>query len=153
MRISSRAVLLLLLAPTLLTAMYLLVTCAEKIINNDITVKEYSLLLENRKKDIMTTLPSMTYQRLENLIRAWHNYKNRFNIIQETLMKRINEIESFKNDLTGEFQRWEKISVVLEQWDLPEEFKQTMDTALVVLNITIANTNERADALLLSRSK
>ncbi len=125
----------------------------EKIINNDITIKEYSVLLEDSKKEIMTTLPSMTYQRLENLIRAWNNYKNRFEIIQETLMKRISEIESVKDELTEEFQIWEKMSEVLEQGDLPEELKQTVDTALVVLNITIANTNERADTLLLVRSK
>ena len=125
----------------------------EKIINNDITVKEYSMMLEDRKKEIMTTLPSMTYQRLENLIRAWHNYKNRFDIIQGTLKKRISEIESVKNELAEEFQRWEKMSEVLEQGDLPGELKQTVDTALALLNITIANTNQRADALLLVRSK
>ena len=67
----------------------------EKIINNDLIVKEYSVLLEERKKEIMTTLPSMTYQRLENLIRAWHNYKNRFDIIQETLKKRTKTISLF----------------------------------------------------------
>ena len=86
----------------------------EKIINNDLIVKEYSILLEDSKGEIITTLPSMTYQRLENLIRAWHNYKNRFDIIQETLKKRISEIESVKNELAEEFQRWEKMSEVLE---------------------------------------
>ena len=125
----------------------------EKIINNDITVKEYSVLLEDSKKEIITTLPSMTYQRLENLIRAWNNYKNRFNIIQGTLMARISEIESVQNDLAEEFQRWEKMSEVLEQGDFPEDLRQTVDTALVLINAAIANTNERADTLLLIRSK
>jgi hypothetical protein len=97
----------------------------------------------------MTTLPSMTYQRLENLIRAWHNFRSKFDIIQETLKNRISEIESVKNELTEELQKWEMMSEVLEQGDFPEELKKSLDTALVVLNLMIANTTERSDALLL----
>ena len=66
----------------------------EKIVNNDLIVREYSKILEVSKQEIITILPSMTYQRLENLIRAWHNYESKFDIIQETLKERINEIES-----------------------------------------------------------
>ena len=91
----------------------------KKILNNDVVIREYSILLEERKKEIIKTLPSMTYQRLESHIRAWHNLNNRFDIIQETLEKRINEIESVKNELNQEAKRWEHMSVVQEEGEFP----------------------------------
>ena len=125
----------------------------DRIVNNDLIVKEYITLLEASKQEIMTTLPAMTYQRLENLIRAWHNYESKLVILQGTLKSRISEIESVKSELDEELQRWDKISEVLEQSDLPGELSKGADTALVVINLAIANTIERSDALLLMRAR
>ena len=79
----------------------------ENIIKNDSIVRESSEILEISKQEIIATLFSMTYQRLENLIRAWHNYKSKFDVIQETLKKRINRIETVKNELGEELHKWE----------------------------------------------
>ena len=125
----------------------------DRITNNAIITKQYFELLQVSKQDIIKTLPSMTYQRLENLIRAWYNYKEKFDVIQETLKKRIDEIESVKSELDEDLQKWQKISDFLGQGDLPEELKQSTDSALVDLNLTIAKTIERSDTLLLMRSK
>jgi len=125
----------------------------DRITNNAIITKEYFELLQVSKQDIIKTLPSMTYQRLENLIRAWYNYKRQFDVIQETLKKRIDEIESVKSELDEDLQKWQKISEVLGQGDLPEELIQSTDSALVNLNLTTAKTIERSDTLLLMRSK
>ncbi len=46
-----------------------------------------------------------------------------------------------------------EIFEILGQSDLPEELKQGTDTAIVVLNFTIAETIERSDTLLLLQSK
>ena len=93
----------------------------ERVVNNDLIVKEYITLLEASKQEIMTTFPSMTYQRLENLIRAWHNYERKLELLQGTLKSRIGEIESVKSGLVEQLKRWDKISEVLEQSDLPGE--------------------------------
>ena len=75
----------------------------EKIVNNDSIISSFSVALEASKQEIETALPTMTYQRLESLVRAWYNYKNKFNIIQETLKDRIIEIEIVKNELEEEW--------------------------------------------------
>ena len=125
----------------------------EKIVNNELITREFSVMLEDSKQEIMKTLPSMTYQKLENLISAWYNYKSKFDIIQETLKKRINEIEFIKNELDADFQKWQKISEVLGQSDFPEELKQSADSATVVLKLTLVNTIARSDTLLLMRTR
>lgn len=71
----------------------------EQIVNIDLIVKEYAILVNEGKQEIMTTLPSMTYQRLENLIRAWHNYERKFELLQGALKSRIGEIESVMSGL------------------------------------------------------
>jgi len=123
----------------------------EKIVNNDSIVSAYSVSWEASKQEIEAQLPSLTYQRLESLIRAWYNYKSKFDNVQKTLIDRINEIQSVKNELDEELQRWKTISEVMEQRDLPDEFKQTADTAIVFLNLMISKTSERSDTLLLIR--
>lgn len=125
----------------------------ERILNNDLVVKEYSTLLETSKQEIMTKLPSMTYQRLENLIRAWHNYERKLVIFQGTLKSRISEIESVKSELDEELQRWDKMAGDLEQNELPGKLSNDADTVLIVINLAIANTIERSDALLLIRAR
>lgn len=125
----------------------------EKIVNNDLIVKEYTLRLEEDKQEILESLSSMTYQRLENKIRAWHNYKSKFDIIQETLKKRINEIESVKNELDIKLRKWKDISEELKQAELPEDPTQSTDTAVVALNVILEKASERSDTLLLVRSK
>ena len=125
----------------------------EQIVNNDFVVREYITSLEVHKQEIMTTLPSMTYQRLESLIRAWHNYDSKLETFRERLKVRISEIESIKSEMDKELQRWNKISEVVEQSDLSGELSKGADTALVVINLAIANTIERSDTLLLIRTR
>jgi len=125
----------------------------ERILDNDLTVREYSITFETEKQEIKTTLPTMTYQRLESLVRAWHNYKSKFDIIQETLKSRIKEIEFVKNELGAELQKWETISDELLQEQIPDEFQQTADSAVAVLTIMLSKTMERSDTLLLMRSR
>ena len=125
----------------------------EKIINNDLIVRENILSLEERKKEFINTMPSMTYQRLENEIQSIHNLKNKFKTIQETLVGRINEEETVKNELMEELHRWERKSEVLDQGDYPMELGQYADTAKLALWQILAEIDERADTLLLIRSK
>ena len=125
----------------------------EKIINNDSIVREYSITFEAEKQEIKTTLPTMTYQRLERLVRAWYNYKNKFDAIQETFKSRIKEVESLKTELKKELDKWETISDELKQKSLPEEFLQNADSARTVLNLMLSKTMERLDTLFIMRSR
>jgi len=125
----------------------------EKILDNDSIVREYSVTFEAEKQEIKTSLPAMTYQRLERLVRAWYNYKNKFDVIQETLKERIKEIESVKDELDQDLQKWETISIELNQENIPDDFQQTADSAVAVLTVTLSKTTARSDTLLLMRSR
>jgi potassium efflux system protein len=125
----------------------------EQITNNDLLVKEYISLLEASKEEIMTTLPSMTYQRLESLIRAWHNYGSKLDGLQKTLQSRISEIESIELELEDELLLWDKVAQVLKKSELPLELRQGADTAQAALNVTLVQTKERADSLLLMQTR
>ena len=125
----------------------------EKIQYNDSIVREYSVTFEAEKQEIKTTLPTMTYQSLERHIRAWNNYKNKFDGIQETLKNRIKEIASVKNGLDRKLQKWTTLSTELKQKDIPNEFILTADSAVAAINFTLSKTHERADTLLLMQSR
>ncbi len=125
----------------------------EEIGNIDLIIREYSIVLEISKVEIITGLTSMTYEQLESLIRAWKNYQTKFEGTQSALKDRIKEIGLIKDELDTEYEMWEEISEILNIEDSPEELRQSSDTVIAILNLKIAFVLERTDTLLLMQSK
>lgn len=109
--------------------------------NKDITdtytvVNKYDSILKAEKKDILQNLDIMTYRRMEIRIRAWKNYKNKFEGLKNRMIARTNEIESIKYELNVEEERWQAVNVLLKEEQFQNEMKQSLGNLLNELNTT-----------------
>ncbi len=119
----------------------------EDIRNFDLVVREYTVLLKTDKKEIIDDLHTMSYQRLENLLRAWYSYGNKFNTSINNIADRINELESVQSELNAELDQWQKIREFLKEENYAIELQQNTDSIVVVLNQTLSTANTLTDSL------
>lgn len=121
----------------------------KKIASNDSLIRAYSNELQASKAEITEALTSMSFQRLENLIRAWKNYRNNFASMEAILKDRIDEIELVGLELNNKLTQWQKTqeNIILNKY--PDELKQIADTALEAINLNLQNINEKTDSLIL----
>jgi potassium efflux system protein len=124
-----------------------------KITNNDSIVKHYLTKLTIEHENLIGSKSSKTYQGLERLNRAWHNYKNKFSNYHQILNHRIQEIESSKLLLEQELKKWEVVSIELSYSNLPREYTLYTDSALSFAETDLSVLNERYDKLLRMKSR
>ena len=117
------------------------------ILNVDLIVREYTLSLQADKEEIMDDLHTMSYQRLENLLRAWNNYGSKFRTLINTVKNRVSDLEAVQSELNAELGQWQNIRELLIMENYPTEIQKSTDTVIKSLNLALITTNARSDSL------
>jgi len=117
------------------------------ILNVDLIVREYTFSLQADKEEIMDALHTMSYQRLENLLRAWNNYGSKFRALVSTVKNRVSELETVQSELNLELEQWQNIRELLIKENYPEEIQQSTDTVIKSLSSQLTAANTRSDSL------
>ena len=120
----------------------------DNIMDIDSIVRYYQTLLKKDHEEIISNVPTLTYRTLENLIREWENYKNKFTSMQKTVKSRVSDLESVVSELNSEIKRWQISSEYLKAQGIPEEVRQASDTVINILGTTIEEALKRSDSLL-----
>ena len=124
-----------------------LVKTDEDIQDADLVVREYSIFLKDDKEEIMEALHSMSYHRLENLLRAWNSYGSKFYTLRNTVKNRVKVLEAAQSELNAELEQWQNMQKLLIEENYPEEIQQSTDTVIKSLNLVLTVANTRSDSL------
>ena len=130
-----------------LTDISAIVKAEDDILNTDQVVRDFTDSLKTDREEIMESLHSMSYQRLENLLRAWNNYNSKFQDLSNDVKSRVDDIEAVQSELSAELERWQKLKEILDSGNYPEEIQQSTDTIIKALNLSLASANARSDSL------
>lgn len=116
-------------------------------------VNKYDSILKVEKNEIIQNLDMMTYRRMEIRIRSWKNYKDKFEGLKERMREHTNEIESIKNELNVEDERWKAIDVLLKEERFHSEMQQSLDNLINDLNATKKTVVEISKKLYILQQK
>lgn len=119
----------------------------DDILDADLLIREYTVSLQVDKEEIMDGLHSMSYQRLENLLRAWNNYSSKFHILINTVKNRVSNLEAVQSELNDELEQWQNMRELLINENYPAEIQQSTDTVIKSLNLILLTANTRSDSL------